>query len=294
MNIPKEAQELFIKANEHIDNKEFEKALSCLNRALEIEPNYAETMSKLGYIHYRLDYKKMSKEQVFNLSKKALDLNPKSPIVWRYMGIAYVTKKEYVKAIECYEKAVEIDPNYVSAWYNMGNAYHNKKEYDKAIECYEKAVKIDPNSDISRKIEYGFYQIFREKQAILRKKYPDLDLTNYKDFLEKSEVIEDPIVDKFGILFLIPFSIQNTIRKTILELGVKYNRLQIAEIVEKCGEREDCIILVAQDMIENKEIYAEYFKSTKSLVFDQRANIDEIDKLMEQYKQWEEEGISKK
>jgi len=112
MKIPKEAQELFNKANEHIDNKEFEEALGCLNRALEIEPNYAEVMSKLGYIHYKLDYKEMTKEEVFNLSKKALDLNPKSPIVWRYMGIAYVTKKEYVKAIECYEKAVEIDPRY--------------------------------------------------------------------------------------------------------------------------------------------------------------------------------------
>ncbi|KKN35736.1 hypothetical protein LCGC14_0780770, partial [marine sediment metagenome] len=85
-----------------------------------------------------------------------------------------------------------------------------------------------------------------------------------------------------------------TIRKTILELGVKYNRLQIAEIAEKCGEPEDCIILVAQDVIKNKEIYAEYFKSTKSLVFDQRANIDEIDKLMEAYKEWEEKEVGKK
>ena len=36
------------------------------------------------------------------------------------------------------------------------------------------------------------------------------------------------------------------------------------------------------------------FKSTKSVVFDKQANIDEIDALMEQYKKWEEEGISKK
>jgi len=47
-------------------------------------------------------------------------------------------------------------------------------------------------------------------------------------------------------------------------------------------------------MIDKKEIYAEYFKSTKSVFFDKQANIDEIDALMEQYKKWEEEGISKK
>ncbi len=70
--------------------------------------------------------------------------------------------------------------------------------------------------------------------------------------------------------------------------------LQIPEIAEKCGEEEDCIIIVAQDMIENKKIYAEYFKSTKSLVFDQRANIDEIDDLMKKFEEWEKEKIEKK
>jgi len=38
-------------------------------------------MSKLGYVHYKLNFKKMSKEEVFELSKKALALNPKSPIL---------------------------------------------------------------------------------------------------------------------------------------------------------------------------------------------------------------------
>lgn len=47
-------------------------------------------------------------------------------------------------------------------------------------------------------------------------------------------------------------------------------------------------------MTRNNEIYAEYFESSKAVVFNQQANIKEIDKLMEQYKQWEEEGISKK
>lgn len=47
-------------------------------------------------------------------------------------------------------------------------------------------------------------------------------------------------------------------------------------------------------MIESNEIYAQYFSSTKSVAFDQQTNIKDIDKLMEQYRQWEKEGISKK
>jgi len=47
-------------------------------------------------------------------------------------------------------------------------------------------------------------------------------------------------------------------------------------------------------MIDKKEIYAKYFESSKSVAFDQQANIDEIDKLMEAYKEWEEKKVGKK
>jgi len=84
------------------------------------------------------------------------------------------------------------------------------------------------------------------------------------------------------------------IKNTILSLGVKFDRLHVSEIAEKCNESDEYIINTALDMINKKEIYAEYFQSTKSVVFDKQANIDEIDALMEQYKKWEKEGIGKK
>ncbi|KKK85758.1 hypothetical protein LCGC14_2770110, partial [marine sediment metagenome] len=61
-----------------------------------------------------------------------------------------------------------------------------------------------------------------------------------------------------------------------------------------CKEEEHLIVSTINQMIEKKEIYAKFFESSKSVAFDQQTNIDEIDKLMEQYRQWEEEGISKK
>ena len=47
-------------------------------------------------------------------------------------------------------------------------------------------------------------------------------------------------------------------------------------------------------MIKKKEIYAEYFESTKSLVFDQQTNINEIDDLMKKFDEWEKETRGKK
>jgi len=87
----------------------------------------------------------------------------------------------------------------------------------------------------------------------------------------------------------------NKIKKLVLELGIKFTRLEIREIGEKSSiDNEDIIIEVVKDMIKNKEIYAEYFSSSKAIAFDQQANIEEIDKLMAIYKEWEDKKVSKK
>ena len=84
-----------------------------------------------------------------------------------------------------------------------------------------------------------------------------------------------------------------TIRKTILDLGTNYSRLEVQEISEVCGFDSDSIISVLERMIDNGEIYAEFFTTTSTVAFNQRANIDEIDKLMATYDEWEEEQREK-
>ena len=85
------------------------------------------------------------------------------------------------------------------------------------------------------------------------------------------------------------------VKKAVLDLGLKFARLQIAEISEVCSVDDiQLIVDIVKDMIDNKEIYAQYFSSTKSVAFDQQANIDEIDKLMSTYKDWEDKKVGKK
>ena len=84
------------------------------------------------------------------------------------------------------------------------------------------------------------------------------------------------------------------IKKTILQLCTKYARLQIIEIAEECGVDNQLIISTVKEMIKNQEIYAKYFESSKSVAFDQQANIEEIDNLMAIYKEWEDKKVSKK
>jgi hypothetical protein len=113
--------------------------------------------------------------------------------------------------------------------------------------------------------------VYAARQIVLNH-YRKLVIDNYK--LEKQRLKLEKI---------------NKIKKLVLELGIKFTRLEIREIGEKSSiDNEDIIIEVVKDMIKNKEIYAEYFSSSKAIAFDQQANIEEIDKLMAIYKEWED------
>lgn len=109
-------------------------------------------------------------------------------------------------------------------------------------------------------------------------------LNQYRKLSHEIEQVENAKLEKI-----------NKIKKLVLELGIKFTRLEIKEIGEKSSiDNEDTIIEVVKDMIKNKEIYAEYFSSSKAIAFDQQANIEEIDKLMATYKEWEEKEVGKK
>lgn len=79
------------------------------------------------------------------------------------------------------------------------------------------------------------------------------------------------------------------IKKTVLELGTQFANLEVGEISEACNIDQIAVIDTVKIMIENREIYAEYFNSSKSVAFNKRANIEEIDLLMTKYRDWEGE-----
>ncbi|MFX1456357.1 MAG: hypothetical protein ACFFDB_13365 [Promethearchaeota archaeon] len=83
------------------------------------------------------------------------------------------------------------------------------------------------------------------------------------------------------------------IKKTILDLSTKFDRLEVHDISEKCGVDKNTIIQVLKNMTKKNEVYAEYFKTTNSVAFNQKANIEEIDSLMAKYKEWEDDRIDK-
>lgn len=74
------------------------------------------------------------------------------------------------------------------------------------------------------------------------------------------------------------------IKGRILNLGTQFTRLEIREISEKCDFSDDLILKMMKSMIYDHEIYAEYFYSTRTVVFNQQANIEQFDNLLSKLK----------
>ena len=125
------------------------KALEVLNLGLENIPS-----SYYIYSNYNkfLIHSRMYDEVIRNFNEKSFPEIDIDPEIWNYLGVAYLKKKNFEKAIEALERALTLDSKYARAFFNLGEAYFylsnknkDQKIFTKSFEIFKKAIEIDPN-----------------------------------------------------------------------------------------------------------------------------------------------------
>lgn len=81
-------------------------------------------------------------EEAIECFNKALQINPMDINVWYNKGVALKKTEHYDKAINCFDKIIEINPKYAKAWYNKGKILYQLERYKEAKEYSNKAVKL--------------------------------------------------------------------------------------------------------------------------------------------------------
>ena len=76
--------------------------------------------------------------------EKAVKLNPKYAEAINNLGTIYYARKSYRRAVEHYKKALRITPDSASILSNLGTAYFARKDYDNASKTYQQALALDP------------------------------------------------------------------------------------------------------------------------------------------------------
>ena len=104
-------------------------------------------LEESSYKNYKAKNYDKAIEELTELIKIAPD---RSSGYYNNIGMCYMDREMYPKAIENFEKAAQKDAKFSSAYNNMGTCYERMNNIPKAKESYSKAVEVDPNNELAK------------------------------------------------------------------------------------------------------------------------------------------------
>lgn len=148
---------------------QFKKAFNTLNKALQIDPEFAPAAIELAiaytaYTKYKvgerlsldtpvrvppiiraerlLDDGKYN--EVIDACDEAIELDPEDAIAYSHRGMSYRVLKNYQQAFRDLNRSIELAPKIESSYYIRGNIYFSIGNYEQAIKDYDQCIKLNP------------------------------------------------------------------------------------------------------------------------------------------------------
>ena len=121
-------------------SKNFSGKMNFWNNALATSPN-SVYVNKIAASVY---YKDNNLEKAEELNLIALKLNPAEPFVNNDLGIIFQDKKEWEKAIACFQKEIAISPTSDKSYYNLAYSYYSMHNLEVSEKYFEKTITLNP------------------------------------------------------------------------------------------------------------------------------------------------------
>ncbi len=128
----------YIQANEMAKRGEYEKAVKTYDRAIALDPDFADAYYNRGLAKIHL---KEFQEAIEDFDK-AITLKPDDIFCYLNRGVARDQLKEFQGAIEDFDKAIDLDSEYPYSYVNRGIAKARLGEHKKAVEDFDKAIAL--------------------------------------------------------------------------------------------------------------------------------------------------------
>jgi hypothetical protein len=108
---------------------------------LRYYPNDNLIYRNLGVLYANID----KYNKAISYLNKAIEINSRDALSFYELGIVYSNSSDYEKAIASYKKAIEICPNLAQAYLGLGVIYHNSGNINEAINYYHKSLEVYPD-----------------------------------------------------------------------------------------------------------------------------------------------------
>ena len=123
------------RAFSELDAERYEAAATRLERIISVDPENAAIFYNLGVVY---TYLKQEDEAIAHF-EKSVELDQNIAQSWYNMGQIYlIRKKDFSRALHCFDRAAAIRPNYIGAQHQRGIAYELLGDPHKAVECWER------------------------------------------------------------------------------------------------------------------------------------------------------------
>jgi Flp pilus assembly protein TadD len=105
-----------------------------------VQPNDPTVHLRLGICYQQLGNDAKARRAY----DRALELDPGYAEAWNNIGTLEQARRRFKPAVRAYKKAIETKPGLATPWKNLGNAYLALGRVQEAFEAYQEAFRLDP------------------------------------------------------------------------------------------------------------------------------------------------------
>ena len=126
----------------------YEAAEAAYQRSIELNPNY---VTAYHWYTLLLEGPLGRPDEALEMAKKAVELDPRSPIILLNVGARYAGVGRFDESLAWVHKVIEIDPEFAFGYHWIGLLHWRAEgKLDEAVRWFRKGVSIDPgNPEIS-------------------------------------------------------------------------------------------------------------------------------------------------
>lgn len=136
----KENKDFIDEGDKNYKENNYDAAIKNYQDALQLVPNDAVTLLKLGNIYNKV---KNDNEKAINYYQKSIIVNPEYTDGWFNLGLSYANENNLIESQKSFEKVISLDPNYNLgyAYYALGMALEHQGKKSEAVKNYKLFIK---------------------------------------------------------------------------------------------------------------------------------------------------------
>jgi tetratricopeptide (TPR) repeat protein len=154
--------------------------LSC-QRALEADPNHADTLHLMGLLSFHFNQDDHAAEWI----SRAIQQDPKPQYLFT-LGVTRQRQRRFEEALQAFDRATQIKPDAVELWRHRGNVLVDLKRPDQALLSFQEVLKHNPyDRDAAYNSGSMLLQLKRLEEALSSLNLSDQLQPNHAPTLQK-------------------------------------------------------------------------------------------------------------